>query len=68
VLDPRVLEEVLLVRRDHGLLSALAGERPDRLDVLPDGDEQILGGGRVARLPGWIVGLKTRMITAVEQC
>jgi hypothetical protein len=33
--DPRVLEEVLLVRSDHGLLPALAGERPDRLDVLP---------------------------------
>jgi hypothetical protein len=31
--DPGVLEQVLLVGGDHRLLPALAGERPDRLDV-----------------------------------
>ena len=45
--DPRVLEEVLLVRGDYGLLPMLAGERADRLDILPDRDVQILGRGRV---------------------
>src|SRR4051812_17232748 len=38
---------MLLIRGDHGLLPLLAGERPNRLDVLPDRDEQILGGRRV---------------------
>src|SRR4029450_11645347 len=47
VADPGVLEQVLLVRGDHGLLPALAGERPDRLDVLPDRDVHVLGRGRV---------------------
>jgi Co/Zn/Cd efflux system component len=41
---------VLLVWGDHGLLPALAGERPDRLDVLPDRDVHILRRGRVTRL------------------
>ena len=31
VLDPGVLEELLVFWRDHGLLPAIAGERPDRL-------------------------------------
>jgi hypothetical protein len=50
VADPGVLEQVLLVRGDHGLLPALTGERGDRLDVLPDGDVDVLGRGRIPRL------------------
>jgi hypothetical protein len=50
MLDPGALEEVLLVRIDNGLLPAVPGERPDRLDVLPDRDIQVLRRGRVE---GW---------------
>jgi hypothetical protein len=47
VADLGVSEEVLLVRGDHGLLPALAGERPDGLEVLPDRDVDVLRRGRV---------------------
>ena len=36
VRDPGVLEQMLLVRGDHGILPALTSERPDRLDILPN--------------------------------
>src|SRR5512132_4745922 len=55
VADPGVLEEVLLVGGDHGLLPALAGERPDRLDVLPDRHVHVLGRGRV-KGPAHVLG------------
>jgi hypothetical protein len=47
--DPSVLEQVLLLRGDNGLLPALAGEPPDRLDILPHRDAQVPQWGRVTR-------------------
>src|SRR5262245_27360409 len=49
--DPRVAEQVLLVRGDDSLLPALTSECSYRFGVLPDRYVQILGRGRVARLP-----------------
>jgi hypothetical protein len=91
--DPGVLEQVLLVRGDHGLLPALTGDA--RIDStssqtvtysysVEDGSRGLptcwatspacfdTSGTAVSRrnasnsrsLPTWIVGLKTRMITA----
>jgi len=48
--DPGVLEQMLLIRGDHGLPPALAGERLDRLDVRPDRDVHLLGRGRISGL------------------
>ena len=45
VLDRRALEEVCLLKGDHGLLPAAAGEGLDRLGVFPDGDVDV-GAGR----------------------
>src|SRR4051812_44472890 len=59
--DPGVLEQVLLIRADHGLLPLLTGERPDRRDVLPYRDVQEFSRGTVTG-PAYVLSYQPRLL------